>query len=74
MIKSDPKNDWTKKRRYLWRKDHKCMAKIDFHNLNRIDEYNHNMKNIDIANQLRLSYGFEHCMVKRKSWWLMFFW
>jgi len=42
--------------------------------LNIIDTYNHNMNNIDIADQLRTIYCFFMWLRKRIWWWAMFFW
>ena len=40
-------------------------GKIDFRCLNIMDEYNYNMNNVDIADQLRGSYRFGHWMRKK---------
>ena len=42
--------------------------------LNINDDYNYDMGNVDIADQLRNYYRFDHWMRKRKWWWSLFFW
>jgi len=50
------------------------MAQISFYCLNVIEAYNYNMNNVDIVDQLRGSYRFDHWMRKQKWWWSIFFW
>ena len=57
---------WIKKQRKVWRKDEQRSVQICYHRLNIIDDYNHNMNNVDIADQVRGSYRFDHWMIKRK--------
>ena len=42
--------------------------------LNINDNYNHDMGNVDMADQLRNYYRFDHWMRKPKWWWSLFFW
>ena len=39
-----------------------------------IHTYNKEMGDVDIADQLRNTYRFDHWMRKRKWWWSIFFW
>ena len=71
MNNTSPKIECPNKRIHLWKKDHKCRKK-EFHNINIIDEYNYNMKNVYIYDQLRGSYRFDHWRSKRKWWWSIF--
>ena len=50
------------------------MVDAPFYRVNVIDDKNHFMGNVDIADQLRGSYRFDHWMCKSKWWWSMFFW
>ena len=72
MTNSDQKNEWLVKRRDVWKKNQKRIAKFDFFCLNIIGEYNYNMKNLDIDDQFIGSYRIEHWMGKRKCWWSIF--
>ena len=72
MTNTSPIIEWIKKKIYVWRKEHKCMAKIDFNNLNITYDYNYNMKNVDIADKSIFSYRFDHCLLKIKFWWSIF--
>ena len=38
------------------------------------NEYNYGMGSVDIADQLRNYYHFDHWIRKRKWWWSVFFW
>ena len=52
----------------------KKMVNIPYHRLNVIDDYNNNMNNADIADQLRGTYRWDTFMRKRKWWWSIMFW
>ena len=56
-------------RKYLQR-----TLEINFYRVNMVDMYNYNMNNVDVSDQLRGYYRFDHWMRKRKWWWSMFFW
>ena len=45
-----------------------------FYHLNIVNEYNYNMNNVDIADQLRGTYRWDKWMRKRKWWWSIYFW
>jgi hypothetical protein len=47
---------------------------MKFLRLNINNDYNHDMGSVDIADQLRNYYRFDHWMRKRKWWWAIFFW
>ena len=42
--------------------------------VNVIDDYNHFMGNLDISDQMRGSYRFEHWKGMSKWWWSMLYW
>ena len=65
---------WLNKDRKIFDKTQQKMVAALFYQVNVIDCYNHFMGNVDITDQLRGSYRFDHCMRKRKLWWSMFFW
>ena len=39
-----------------------------------INDYNHQMGDVDVADQLRKNYRFDHWLRKRKWWWYIMFW
>ena len=45
-----------------------------FLRLNQIDTYNHEMGNVDIADQLRAMYRIDHWLRNRKWWLAILFW
>ena len=47
---------------------------VPFYRLNIVDSYNNQMGEVDVADQLRLQYKFDHWMRKRKWWWSMWMW
>ena len=47
---------------------------LKFLHLSINNDYNYGMGGVDIADQLRHYYRFDHWMRKRKWWWLVFFW
>ena len=74
MTMACEKVEWRLKKRKLWDKEQMKMVSKPFYRLNVVDEYNNHMNNVDVADQLRGSYRFDHWMRKRKWWWSMFFW
>ena len=74
MTMACEKVEWKLKSRKLWDKELVRMVSKPFYRLNIVDDYNNNMNNVDLADQLRGSYRFDHWMRKRKWWWSMFFW
>ena len=50
------------------------VEEVKFLHLNINDDYNHDMGNVDIADQLQNYYRFDHWMKKQKWWWSLFFW
>ena len=59
---------WLKKDRKLFDKTQQKMIAAPFYWVNVIDDYNHFIVNVDIADQLRGSYRFDHRMRKSKLW------
>jgi hypothetical protein len=65
---------WIRKERSVFNVDTGKVQTMEFLRLAINDDYNHKMGNVDIADQLRNYYRFDHWMRKRKWWWSMFFW
>ena len=53
---------WISKERKLYDKTQNKKVPAPFYRLNVINNYNYNMNNVDIANQLRGSYCWDHWM------------
>lgn len=49
-------------------------VKVPFYRLNVADEYNNKMGRVDVGDQLRNYYRFDHFMRKRKWWWSFWMW
>jgi hypothetical protein len=65
---------WIKKTRKVWSSAKKKLVTLPYFRLNVFDVYNHNMNNVDISDQLRNVYRWDHWMRKRKWWWSLMFW
>jgi len=66
-------NGGRRSERYGMRKNKKKI-KLPFYRLSMIDDYNNNMNNVDIADQLRTVYRYDRWMWKQKWWWSIAFW
>lgn len=64
---------WTKTEWKIWNKELQMMVNVPFHHVNVIDQYNFHMNNLDISDQIRRSYNFDHWLWKQKWWWVLFF-
>jgi hypothetical protein len=65
---------WIKKNRKVWSATKNKLVNIPYFRLNVFDVYNYNMNNVDISDQLRNVYRWDHWMRKRKWWWSLMFW
>ena len=65
---------WIVKERPVFNVDSGRVEKIWFLRLNVNDFYNHAMGNVDVSDQLRNTYRFDHWLRKRKWWWSILFW
>jgi len=65
---------WIKKTRRAWNRDSNKVESMNFLCLNVNDDYNKKMNPVDIADQLRNVYRFDHWMRQRKWWWSIFLW
>ena len=60
--------EWTTKYCMVYCNLQKKMERLDFLRLNINDEYNFSMGDVDVADQLRNQYLFDHFLWKFKSW------
>lgn len=65
---------WTKKERKVWSKAKNEYVNGHFYRLNLIDFYNHNMGNVDLADQLRNYYRYDTSWHRNRKWWWSIFW
>jgi hypothetical protein len=66
--------EWSIKRKKVWSEKEKKKAFVQFLRLNMIDDYNHFMNSVDVADQLRGVYRPDHWMWNRKWWWAIWLW
>ena len=66
------KAQWIKKKIKVLRKYLQRTSEITFHRVNVIDMYYYKMNHVDVEDQLRGSYRFDHWMRKSKWRWSMF--
>ena len=64
---------WIVKERSVYNVDTGKDETLKFLRMCNIDEYNQTMANVDIADQLRGSYRFDHWLRNRKWWWSILF-
>jgi len=65
---------WIQKTRKAWNRNTLSLQDVNFLRVNINDDYNHLMNPVDIADQLRNQYRFDHWMRQRKWWWSIFLW
>ena len=68
------KVQWIEKTRKVFDKAVSKTKKMKFLRLNIVDEYNHGMGHVDIADQLRNVYRMDHWLRNYKWWHAMFWW
>ena len=59
--------EWSVKRKKVWSEKEKKKTFVEFLRLNMIDDYNHNMNSVDVADQLRDVYRPDHWMRNRSG-------
>ena len=64
---------WVQCQKQVYCSETQQLEMLKFLRLNLNNDYNHDMGGVDIADQLRNYYCFDHWMRKRKWWWLIFF-
>jgi hypothetical protein len=65
---------WTPITKKVWSSTQKTMVDFSFLRLNLSDDYNFEMNNNDIADQLRLVYRIMRFQRNNKWWWALFLW
>ena len=65
---------WIKILKKIWSTQYMRYAKVPFYRLNIVNEYNCKMGQVDIGDQLRGSYRYDHWLRKRKWWWALWMW
>ena len=66
--------DWKILKRTVYDSTAKKSRPMKFLRLNLIDMYNHKMNSVDLADQMRNCYRFNHWLCNRKWWWSIFLW
>jgi hypothetical protein len=66
--------EWDQKSRKVWSSVLSSKVTMKYLRLNLIDIYNNHMNSIDLADQLRNCYRFNHWFRNRKWWWSIFLW
>ena len=65
---------WTKKFMNVFCDNLQRKVKVTFYPLSLADEYNDKMGNVDLGDQLRNYYLFDHFILKIKWWWTFWMW
>jgi hypothetical protein len=65
---------WIEKQRKVYDPQEGQCLMMKYLRPNVIDDYNNGMNGVDVADQLRNQYRFDHWMRKRKWWWSFWFW
>ena len=65
---------WDRNERSVYDKAQRRVVKMPFYRTSIQNFYNHHMNSVDVADQLRGSYNFQHWMRNRKWWWALFMW
>ena len=71
---SAEKVDWTEMTRHVYSASEGKVLPMKYMRLTLIDEYNNFMNAVDLADQLRNHYRFNHWLRNRKWWWSIFLW
>jgi hypothetical protein len=66
--------EWDEKSRRVWSSELSSHVQMKYLRLNLIDIYNFHMNSVDMADQLRNHYRFNHWFRNRKWWWSIFLW
>lgn len=66
--------EWVMKERLVYNVDSERMETLRFLRLNINDFYNNNMGHVDVSDQLRNTYRFDHWLRQWKWWWSIWLW
>ena len=66
--------EWIVKGKKVWNEAAAEMKPLKFLRLNCNDDYNNKMNSVDLADQLRNNYRFDHWLRNFKWWWAVFLW
>ena len=69
-----PKISWITVTKKIWSTVAGKYKEVPFYRLNIVHEYNMKMGRVDLGDQLRGSYRYDHWLRNRKWWWSIFFW
>ena len=65
---------WIKKEKKVFDPKQKKTVQMPFYRLNIVDFYNHNMGNVDLADQLRNHYRYDSSWHRNRKWWWAIWW
>ncbi len=65
---------WSRKFMNIFGTTNRKIVQVPFYRLNLPDMYKNKMGRVDVGDQLRNSYRFDHWMRKRKWWWSFWMW
>ena len=66
--------NWIKKEKEVYSPTLGRKFKLPFYRLNIVDFYNHNMGNVDLADQLRNHYRYDSSWHRNRKWWWAVWW
>ena len=74
LTSATPDLKWVEKEKKVYDSKQKKTVNMPFYRLNIIDFYNHNMGNVDLADQLRNHYRYDSAWHRNRKWWWSIWW